>query len=56
MASALDTGNSGLTPVGYHDLPWTSAASGTPDPLGLTSTSATTTLNFAEGCAIPQAR
>ena len=29
-ASALDTGTSGLTPVGYHDLPWPSAASGTP--------------------------
>ena len=30
MASALDTGTSGSTPVGYHDLPWPSAASGTP--------------------------
>ena len=29
-ASALDTGTSGSTPVGYHDLPWPSAASGTP--------------------------
>ena len=29
-ASVLDTGTSGSTPVGYHDLPWPSAASGTP--------------------------
>ena len=28
-ASVLDTGTSGSTPVGYHDLPWPSAASGT---------------------------
>ena len=28
--SALDTGTSGSTPVGCHDLPWPSAASGTP--------------------------
>ena len=30
MASVLDTGTSDSTPVGYHDLPWPSAASGTP--------------------------
>jgi len=28
--TVLDTGTSGSTPVGYHDLPWPSAASGTP--------------------------
>ena len=28
-ASVLDTGTSGSTPVGYHDLPWPSGASGT---------------------------
>ena len=28
--SVLDTGTSGSTPIGYHDLPWPSAASGTP--------------------------
>ena len=28
--AVLDTGTSGSTPVGYHDLPWPSAASGTP--------------------------
>ena len=28
--SVLDAGTSGSTPVGYHDLPWPSAASGTP--------------------------
>ena len=26
--AVLDTGTSGSTPVGYHDLPWPSAASG----------------------------
>ena len=29
-ASVLDTRTSGSTPIGYHDLPWPSAASGTP--------------------------
>ena len=32
-ASVLDTGTSGSTPVGYHDLPWPGAASGTPGQL-----------------------
>ena len=32
-ASVLDSRTSGSTPVGYHDLPWPSAASGTPGPL-----------------------
>ena len=29
-ASVHDTGTSGSTPIGYHDLPWHNAASGTP--------------------------
>ena len=37
--AVLDTGTSGSTPVGYHDLPWPSAASGTPDLLEPTSAS-----------------
>ena len=35
--AVLDTGTSGSTPVGYHDLPWPSAASGTPGLLEPTS-------------------
>ena len=40
-ASVLDTGTSGSTPVGYHDLPWPSAASGTPGLLEPASASIT---------------